>query len=631
MALVRGLIVLLAFVVGAGCSAAGGSASTVSGSSPVTGEDGGVMTAVCIPGAATKLCEGATEVSCDANGSVTGRRDCAKDSQMCFPNVGCAVCNPSSSGCDGNTTRSCNAEGSAWVNGAACDAAKGEMCQPTTGTCESPCKAAEASNSYIGCEYWPTTTLNASLDAAFQFAVVVANPQTMPAQVTVTRGGAMVQQVSVAPGKTETIKLPYVAELKQKLRQQASVLLPKGAYKLVSNLPVTVYQFNPFDYKTPANCMEGFLGIGGNCSYSYSNDASLLLPTHVLTGDYMVMARPTLTNESPGLLGIKQVQSNPGFVTIVGTQATPVDVEIAFTSNVRASANGGIAVTAYRPGQVGRFKLGEGDVLQIVSDGATACTPTIYPPVNGTQSCESGPEYDLTGTLITASGKVAVYSGHDCDFVPSHVWACDHLEEALLPLQTWGKDFIVAATQQLRAGEPNVVRVVSAVEGNAVTFEPEVHPAVTLTKGQMIEFPVTESFRVVGTHALMVAQLLVGQNFTGSPPNGETWVGDPSLSLVVPSEQFRTSYTFVTPDTFVESYVNIIAPLGSMVMLDGTQLVSEFEPVGMSGMGVARVPMQGGQHQLEGQQGFGIVVYGFAPYTSYMYPGGLDLQPINVL
>jgi hypothetical protein len=27
---------------------------------------------------------------------------------------------------------------------------------------------------------------------------------------------------------------------------------------------------------------------------------------------------------------------------------------------------------------------------------------------------------------------------------------------------------------------------------------------------------------------------------------------------------------------------------------------------------------------------FGIVVYGFGSYTSYMYPGGLDLTAINI-
>jgi len=624
----RKLIMTLALAVSAGCAATDGSTTTAAGS-PATGEDGGAPV-VCVAGAATKLCEGTTEVACNADGSVAGRRDCAKDNLSCFTTTGCAVCNPSTGSCDGNTARVCNAEGTAWVSSTACDPAKGEMCEPTTGTCESPCKTAEASSSYIGCEYWPTTTVNAQLDEAFQFAVVVANPQTAPAQVTVTRAGAMVQQVTVAPGRAETIRLPYVQALKQTPGQQASILVPQGAYRLVSTLPVTVYQFNPFDYKTPADCTEGFLGIGGNCSFSYSNDASLLLPTSALTGDYMVMSRPTLTNESPGLLG-RVVQSIPGFVAVIGTQTTPTTVDLTFTSNVLASTSGG-NITAFRPGETGRFTLGQGDVLQILSSGARTCTPTAFPPVNNSQSCVSGPEYDLTGTLIKATGKVAVYSGHDCNFVPSHVWACDHLEEALLPLQTWGKDFVVSATQQLRAGEPNVVRVVSSEDGNAITFEPDsIHPAVTLAKGQMIEFEVTDSFRVVGEKAMMVAQLLVGQNFTGSPPNGETWVGDPSLSLVVPIEQFRTTYTFVTPDTFLESYINITAPVGSMVMLDGTQQVSEFTPVGMTGMGVARVPVLGGQHSLSGAKGFGIVVYGFAPYTSYMYPGGLDLRPINML
>ena len=32
-----------------------------------------------------------------------------------------------------------------------------------------------------------------------------------------------------------------------------------------------------------------------------------------------------------------------------------------------------------------------------------------------------------------------------------------------------------------------------------------------------------------------------------------------------------------------------------------------------------------------GDNAFGIVVYGFGSYTSYMYPGGLDLEAINPL
>jgi len=36
----------------------------------------------------------------------------------------------------------------------------------------------------------------------------------------------------------------------------------------------------------------------------------------------------------------------------------------------------------------------------------------------------------------------------------------------------------------------------------------------------------------------------------------------------------------------------------------------------------------GGAHELQGDRAFGVVVYGFGAYTSYMYPGGLDLTVI---
>ena len=46
---------------------------------------------------------------------------------------------------------------------------------------------------------------------------------------------------------------------------------------------------------------------------------------------------------------------------------------------------------------------------------------------------------------------------------------------------------------------------------------------------------------------------------------------------------------------------------------------------------VARVLVSGGVHQVEGNQPFGVLVYGFGAYTSYMYPGGLDLAVIAPL
>jgi hypothetical protein len=51
--------------------------------------------------------------------------------------------------------------------------------------------------------------------------------------------------------------------------------------------------------------------------------------------------------------------------------------------------------------------------------------------------------------------------------------------------------------------------------------------------------------------------------------------------------------------------------------------------IGGTGFGVARVEVsnQGdGTHALSGDQKFGVQVYGYGQYTSYWYPGGLDLK-----
>jgi hypothetical protein len=58
-------------------------------------------------------------------------------------------------------------------------------------------------------------------------------------------------------------------------------------------------------------------------------------------------------------------------------------------------------------------------------------------------------------------------------------------------------------------------------------------------------------------------------------------------------------------------------------------VVSGFTSVAKTAITTARVPVSSGSHLIESSQPFGIVLYGYATYTSYMLPGGLDLAPIN--
>ena len=104
------------------------------------------------------------------------------------------------------------------------------------------------------------------------------------------------------------------------------------------------------------------------------------------------------------------------------------------------------------------------------------------------------------------------------------------------------------------------------------------------------------------------------------------------MALAVPVEQFRASYLFHAPTNYESNYVDVTAPIGTTVTLDGMPLV--FQPVGATGFGFARVypltagPAGDGNHSITGTAPFGITVYGYGQYTSYWYPGGLNLTDI---
>ncbi len=96
-----------------------------------------------------------------------------------------------------------------------------------------------------------------------------------------------------------------------------------------------------------------------------------------------------------------------------------------------------------------------------------------------------------------------------------------------------------------------------------------------------------------------------------------------------PVEQYRSEYTFLAPASYDVSLVNVIAPDGVDVMLDGAP-VAGLTPMGAGGLASARIEIAGGVHRMQASRPFGIVVYGFGAYTSYLYPGGLNLQRISV-
>jgi IgGFc binding protein len=554
------------------------------------------------------VCDGDVASICTGEGDVGTPVDCATQGKQCAPGYGCVTCVPYEPvGCDNDVGRMCKGDGSGVVE-FECDATQAMTCSP--GGCTGACSPSSLGPSYVGCDYYPTVTWNGVLEKWFDFAATVANASEAPAHVTVTRQGQTVSEVTIAPKSLEVVKLPWVLDLKgQEAGSGILVSLPTqnvlskgGAYRLRSDNPVTVYQFNALEYQNPdapasptcqdtKTCCPDVNGVGG--CFSYSNDASLLLPVTALTSNYVVGG---YRNASKSLSAMYE------FAAIVATED---DTEITFRPTSYTS--GGAGVDGTGPGQIRSFTLQRGDAFELLSNGVS-----------------------LSGTAIWSNDKpFQVLSGMPAVVIPNGMPATDHIEEVALPAEALGRDYIVSVPTTPLGKRIQTVRIQPSRDPVTLHFDPpDVNPSVTVQPYDALELEnVDEDFRVYGNAPFVVSQFMHGEGL-GPQQEGAAGAGDPSQGLAVPTAQFRTEYVFLAPNSYDTNYVNVIAPAAATVVLDGVALAdNEFEPLGNGAMKVSRHTLDRAQfHFAQSKKPFGLVVYGYGQYTSYMYPGGLDVK-----
>lgn len=490
------------------------------------------------------------------------------------------------------------------------------------------CAEAAASASYMGCDFWPTVVDN-MVQPLFDYAVVVANPQSSPAEITVRRGDKTIGTTTIAPGSLVKVFLPWVDALKSTTSmpfpgcptsvKTQTVRAAAGAYHLTSSLPVAVYQFNAIEYaakggppgKNWASCkVDTCTMLGDKNCYSYTNDASLLLPATALTGNYRVSGISAWKNsedQSDPTSGF----TFPPYFAVTGTQdGTHVSVRLGPKGHI--AGGGGVASSG--PGGVVSFELGAGEVVMVVSN--------------------DDPSGDFSGTLVSADKPVQVISGIACTQNPHGKEACDHLEESVLPAETLGKRYFVTAPSAPYGGAAKYhVRLVGNVDGTKLSY-PGTNPGApsSLDAGQVVDLGlVTEDFEVVGDQAFAVAVFQVGADLVDQGSASFEQKGDPSQSFVATVGQFRTSYIFLAPDDYDVSYADIVQPLDAKLTLDGQEVTVAPVPIS-SGYGIARVQLGAGNkgaHQLVATKPVGLQVSGYGAYTSYQYPGGLNLGKIS--
>jgi hypothetical protein len=507
---------------------------------------------------------------------------------VCDDALGCVVCEPAETVCLGQTSHACLGDGTGYVDDNCGDEA-GELCSEDTGLCEKPCDPESLASSYLGCEYYPTITGN-MLSNQFSFAVIIANYHGNDAVATIDGGGLAVAEQFAVPARSVVVRnLPWNEDLKLcnadawedcRYPTRFSARSDRGAFHLSTTLPVAVYQFNPLDYHRPELAL-----------FSYSNDASLLFPVNVWGTEIRVAS----WRESYGA---------PGLLTVTaGADATSV------TITTTAATQGDATVASFVADAPQTLVLDRGDVVEL-------------------GSIATG---DLTGSLVTADKPVQVIGGHYCANVPFGVSYCDHLEESMIPVRALGDRYVVAAARndQLANGRQQVVRVIATEPNTELALTPD-QPGVNTTlqrAGDFLELANTDaSFEILASEKVLVAQYMVGQTATAG-------TADPAMTIAVPTAQYRANYLFHAPTNYPQAYVDVIAPAGTVLSLDGAAVSAPAIAIAGTMWTLTRLtldhgPAGDGNHELRGTAPLGVTVYGYGDYTSFWYPGGLDLQSI---
>lgn len=547
---------------GSGGLGGGGGSGANGGAGGSAGDASVDAPCVCTPGETT-TCTDVTHID-------TCKPDCTGFAPASCPfgdvcaNDACiaAVCTPGQPQClDSSTWQTCNANGTGFDPGGTC----GPTEQCAGGACTSLCDLAKSHPSSVGCSFFALDMNN--FNEANPDAVVVGNvSDTLTANVTLYKSPGGVETVQTAtvqipPKQLHTFFLP--TEPNGTAIKAASGKTTGGAYRVASDIPVIAYLHSPLQPQA-------------------TNDASLLLPEPTLTSTYVVASY------------IDGLGSYPSYVDIIGTaDGTTVNVV------PRTATNAGAGVPSISAGTKQSFTLNRYDVLQIGVAGG-----------------------DVSGMIVSADHPLAVIGAVQCANIPVGYTYCDHVEEQMLPVETWGRHYVGAHIPKRSGTERYYWRVYAASDNTTITTTPSQtgFPKV-LNHGEFYEFWSQQSFLIDGDQPFLAMQYMTGQDAFGAG------TGDPAMITAVPVEQWLTSYVVLTPSGYTSDYLQIIRSTSDDVLVDNVAVpASEYYAIG--GYQVADHKVSAGVHSLTSKSAFGIVGVGYTAVTSYGYPGGMQLQKL---
>jgi hypothetical protein len=513
-------------------------------------------------------------------------------------------------------------------SGVPCD---GEGCKP-------PCLAAAEAHSSVGCEYWAVDMDGDYAASNGCFVTFVANTHDKPAHIDVSFAGESIDLTAHAkiprgsgksityedfdlaaglpPGEVAILFLAGtpdtsprtdgdfdkpvacpVPPARNTLAQRHGTGIGQ-AFHVRTDVPVVAYQMLPYG--------------GGSAAVT---GATLLLPTSAWDTNYIAtMAYSTTTASGK---------------TSMNVVAAEDDTTVTILPNVDIVAGGGLPRA--NAGLPVEYKLDRGQHLQI------------------TQAAE------ITGSPIQADKPIGLYAGYPCLDVPLGINYCDHAEQAIPPIRALGHEYLaVPHRARTPAGEKPPYRIIGAVDGTVLQYDPPVPGPKTLKQGELIEFRTDgRPFRVRSQdkdHPFLFVTYMTGS--TSVEMVGDyAGYGDADFHRIVPTTQYLDHYVFFTDPSYPETNLVVTRKKGAPdVTLDCAGVLSGWASIGATDYEYTRIDLvrhdfkgqngcDNGRHEMKSEAPFGLAVWGwgttetktFTRDVSYSYPAGENLAALNTI
>jgi hypothetical protein len=468
---------------------------------------------------------------------------------------------------------------------------------------ESTCEQAAQTDSSSGCIFYPL--MLESDNSSLPFAVAVGNTNLDETEVVLYANDGTEIESAMVPGfGLHTFVIDPATPAYDAHDLPLATGISARALRIEAQAPVVAYQFAPY-----------------SASQQATSDASMLIPHHAWGSDYLMAAWA-----GPGSAGVAIVASQDD---------TEVTITIPLTFESTTEAGGGVPALA--AGESTTHTLAAGEVLQ------------VHHPLS-----ISG--HDFSGARVTATNPVATFFTAPLMTVPGQDEFADHLETQMPPMTAWGDSYSAVHFQPRGNGtiEDDVFRFLADTDGTVIDLTGDVTQTLNLDAGEFADVLTAGSFTAGANHEFLAAHFMVSTSLTPGvkdddifpgdflspncdnldPTDNYTHVGDPAMTWLIPTDQFRSRYVFAVPETYAWDFVTVTGPMAAMgdISLDESPLDGTPQLVpGSTEQAFVRVPVGDGTHVIESssETGFGISVYGYDCRVSYAYPGGTSLVNLN--